>query len=806
MADQTTEVLNKGVYNAVNAENIPQEASSDALGWISTDDAIELSRGRILHGLEKNYKSHQKQTSFNKIIAAGESDANGKYHKVAQKFRTIDEEGTELIQKLDAVVLYKKPDTGVIPDGDTITISVQAEVTSKPSGTALISKVYTKDQWNNVKTGFFQATFASQYELDRETNYWIVAETSNGDDSNHINFGFVDSDVYTDGEFKFYSTASGWNNFTGDLAFHVMEESIVEGGVTGHHVSYKVNGDPVFLKKGGTAIQYYDENADAYFDLITGLTAEKDIAITDHTSLAGNFAYIGGQDGLWKVSVANPEAFTDVYDSAKNFKGKMFIDRSRMILWDREADRTGLYGSKIDPQDGTVYTTVAAESLGALGSTLYTGTLAFKAGGDKRTCFGLIVTASYLDGATTKTETFTDDYSGNLTSEVGGTGTINYMTGTFEVTFGKTTTTAPVVDYQWEDSTDGGIVDFTKSAPRQAAEGFVFRQDKGGDPILNVFVQEGKYISLKERSSYELTLGDDDTTATNIPFRDSIGMPYWKAGITSLDGVIFLNTANPDKPKLTILRRVSTASILEPVSLAEQFDFSLYNWDKCWMETYNEYIVFTGRNKDSDNNDVLFVYNARLNSMDILPFDVNTLVKAEGLLYAGSSVNHSVSKVLNGFDDDGSVVSNHWTSRNELFDTQSLKKLRRLQFRGRLSKEQKIKVSIQYDNDSFEEVGTILGDGSYVDRTISYAVGTAGIGTATVGGDSALTSSPFLLEIKLTRKPKFRGRKLKFEALGIGYASIDKFTDYDIIEYENKLPSKYRLKQNVSLDGESTDQ
>ena len=60
------------------------------------------------------------------------------------------------------------------------------------------------------------------------------------------------------------------------------------------------------------------------------------------------------------------------------------MNRGRMLLWDREKDKTGLYGSKIDPQSGSVYTSVSAESLGSSGSTEYSGTLAFKAGGSKR--------------------------------------------------------------------------------------------------------------------------------------------------------------------------------------------------------------------------------------------------------------------------------------------------------------------------------------------------------------------------------------------------------------------------------------
>lgn len=815
MAEQITELLNKGIYNLVNDENIPQEAASTALGWISNDDAIELSRGRILHGEEKTYRSNQKQTQQNATIAFGEDDNTGNNFYIAQKFRTKEETASETKQDINGVLVYKKQDTGSADDF-VVTLSIQADSSGDPSGSDLVSKTFTTTEWKNLGEGTIRAIFSSAYELDRGTDYWIVAKVATGDANNHPNLGYRDIDVYSEGQIKKFSTNSGWEEVTGDLMFHVLEETLVPGGVTGHHVSYKVNGSEVFFRKAGSGIQYYDENASMYVDVFStytngsGETLDIDpnepASFSDYTSLSGNFVFIGHKNGLWSISVANPQDFADLYDEAKNFRGRILIDRSRMLLWGREDDKTGLYGSKIDPQDGTVYTTVSNETLGSSGDTSYSGVLAFKAGGARRTCFGVSISADYTDGTETKTETFRDDYSGNLTSEEGGTGTINYMTGVYTVNFANTTTSDPQAGYQWEDATNGGIADFTKSTPRTASEGFIFRQDKGGDGIENVFIQEGKYVSIKERSSYELALSDDDSTASNLPYRDNIGLPYWKAGVSAQSGIIFMNTANLDRPTLTILQRSTVSSILEPVNIAEHFDFSEYLWDQCNMATYNEYIVFTGRTKNSDTNNTLFIYNPRFNSVDTVPFAINTLVKSNGLLYAGSSVNHSVSKILNGFDDDGSVVENYWESRNELYGSNNLKRLRRLRLKGLISKEQRIKVFISYDGDSFQQVGTIRGDASYVDNSVSYAIGTAGIGTSTIGGETSNVAYPFIIEIKLTRAPKFRGRKIRLEAEEIGYASINKITDYDILLYENKLPAKYRLKQNVSLDGDDTDQ
>lgn len=561
------------------------------------------------------------------------------------------------------------------------------------------------------------------------------------------------------------------------------------------HVAYKSNGDEVLFKKTGTTISYW--SGSAWVDTITGLNENDEYAFTNYTSLAGYFVYVGGRGGLFKICVANPGSYADVYEEAKNFKGKIRINDGRMLLWDRLKDTTGLYGSKIDPQDGTVYTTVSGEAIGSSGSTNYTGTLAFKAGGDRRTCFGVVFT----DG----TETFSDNYDGTLTGDAGGTGTINYMTGDYNVTFNAVTTGAVTADYQWEDSNDGGVTDFTKSSPRTAGQGFIFRQDIGGDPIQTVLIQDGDIYSIKERNSYKLTLTNDDTNATNELYRQDIGLPYWKAATETGAGIIFLNTANPDKPNLTTLQKTTSAATLEPIILIPQFDLSPYNWDDCYMATFGEYVLFTGKSKGSDVNDIVFVFNTRLNIIDKVPFNVNSMMKSNGVLYASSSVNQSVSKILNGFDDDGSVLNAYWVGRSELFGVQNLKRVKRFLFKGRIAREQYSKVYISTDNDAWEQIGTIRGDQSYVDLTNSYTIGSSGIGQSAIGGDGAEVAFDYQCEIHFPTT-KFRQRRIKFEPQGIGYFSVEKITDRRVMLYEDRIPKKYRQKQNVSLDGTQTDQ
>ena len=79
-------------------------------------------------------------------------------------------------------------------------------------------------------------------------------------------------------------------------------------------------------------------------------------------------------------------------------------------------------------------------------------------------------------------ETFVDDRNGNLIGSAGGTGTINYATAAFYVTFAVAPAGAQAItaNYYTEDATDDGILDFDASAGG-AGLGKVFRQDDGGE-------------------------------------------------------------------------------------------------------------------------------------------------------------------------------------------------------------------------------------------------------------------------------------------------------------------------------------
>lgn len=573
------------------------------------------------------------------------------------------------------------------------------------------------------------------------------------------------------------------------------------GSTTGFHKAYKVNGDTLLFCKRGTAIMYFDGTT--WQNCITGLSATDEYTFANYSSLAGAFVYINGPAAYYKVITANPASPINVYDATKNFYGYILIDKGRTLLWNRDKDKTGLYGSWIDRQNSTVYTTVTAEAIGALGSTAYSGTLAFKAGGTRRSMFGIVLSATTGVG----TETFTDDGLGVLTSNAGGTGTINYATGAYAVTFNAVTTGAVTADYLWEDSGDNGLTDFSHSATRLASEGFQFPQDEGGDAILAVLIgQDGAYYSLKEKSAYILSIDADDLGATNEVYRKEMGLPYFRAAISSDRGIVFMNTANPTKPEMMILEKSKVSLTVEPRELFQHFKFSDYVYDSASFNPYDRWIMVHCRTADSTTNNKILMCNVELNTVDIVAYSGKQSIQDGQLLYTADSVTYSVYSAFSGFDDLGSAIDAHWTGRDELLGyNDNLKKTRRLRFKGYIDPEQTVGVYMNLDKQGFQKVGSIWGGAGYVSTTDSQAIGGNFIGGAQIGGDSIADAYAYFMEIKV-RTGKYRKICVKLVPEGIGYFDFDYIEFWDTLLFEDRIPRAFRQKQRVSLDGQSTDQ
>jgi len=576
-------------------------------------------------------------------------------------------------------------------------------------------------------------------------------------------------------------------------------DNVGTGRITGLYVAKKADGTELIFRSRLKKIEYYNSTTELWVEVgtdILGTDANgEDVAFAEYATNAGNQLWFSSPNSsLFKIMIANPDDYTDMYDEAKNFKGKIKIKFNRMLLWGRVADKTGLYGSYVDVQN---YTKVSDENVGTGdGSDVtFNDTLSFKAGGTKRTCFGIIAT----DG----TETFTDDYNGVLTGSLGGTGTINYTTGAISLTFN----TAPVnsqaitATYQWEDSTNDGIADFTESGTRLAGEGFIFRQDDGGGDLQNVFSYKNIEYAAHTFKTWRLEITTDDTNASNLTYRDNMGIPYWRAGYEDGDGVYIIDDSDAKDPKFRVLQYESGSTEVIPKTISNDLELSNYRFDKSVVFGWGNYILFSCRTSGNTINDTVFVFNKLWNSWDKMEQFVSTFSIYGGTLIAGDSLSGNVYTLFSGFDDDDSLINNSYETNNSAFsallkDTKEtdsrLKKVKGFVVQGLIAKDQSLKVYMNLDNSGFVHIGTITGDEDYVDAGQAISIGSTTIGSREIGGGSDGVDAYNYKHKIAVRTDKFEKIKLKFEATGLGYCSVSSYVFHDLRLKSTRLPNKYR--------------
>jgi hypothetical protein len=467
------------------------------------------------------------------------------------------------------------------------------------------------------------------------------------------------------------------------------------GRVSGLCTGVKADGTEVLIRSRGRKVEYYSTATSLWVEIgsdVLPVAADgEDISFSLYQPLYGPEVHWNSPNtGPYKIKVANPGDYVSLYDSTKNFKGYIKIKQNRTFLWNRAGtgtvtDFTGLYGSYIDKDEATDFTAVTAEAIAGAGPTNYTGTLAFKAGDAKRTCFEVTFTDT--------SETFIDDLAGNLVGSAGGTGTINYTTGAFSVTFAVATVGAVTATYRWENATSTGICDFTKNGTRTAGQGFVFRQDDGSTPMQNLLGLGSTEYCMHRRKTWALTLSADDTEATNYLYRDRVGIPNMRAAVETGEGVYYIDDTDESDPHFRQLFLDAGSSEVLPRSISKArklegyiagINLADYRFNLSAATEYGDYILFACRHKDTAYNDTVFVYNKRIGTFDKLDYFVSCFAIYEGALMAGDSITNNVYTLFSGTDDDGSAIPNYWKSDLDDLDIENLKKTKRLVLGGEI--------------------------------------------------------------------------------------------------------------------------
>ncbi len=574
-------------------------------------------------------------------------------------------------------------------------------------------------------------------------------------------------------------------------------------GISGQITAKKANGHEVIFRSRGRKVEYYDEDVDTDWheigtDLLPAAAASDKVTFAKITTVTGPQVWFNSPNsGLHKIMVANPGSVTAMYDATKNYYGYIAIKDGAIWLWNayivgKVPDYVNIYRSYLANKSTADFTQISAEAIGGAGATR-TGTLAFKGAGAKRTCLEV----TFTDG----TETFVDDLNGVLVGSAGGTGTINYTTGAYSVTFAVAPGSPVTATYRWEDSSVEGLADFTFSGTRTAGQGFVLRQGDGGSPMQNIFGYAGKTYCLHKDISWVVTISADDLTITNLVYRSKVGIPNIFGGAETGEGIYYVDDTDKLDPQIRKLALDYAGSEVVPSSVSKKFSLNNekvgvnlygYNFDDCCMQDYGNLLLLSCASSGSTVNDTVFLVNKDTGAIDKLDYTVNLFSVFEGALIGGDSLSGNTYTLFSGTDDQSSGIDNEWDSNLDLLDTDRLKKNKRLVIEGNIGPDQEIEVYASLDRGNFVLIDSILGSGSYVDRTQSVNVGAYTLGRGEVGGGGdGISAYHYMKELDFNQD-KFQYVKLRFKAVALGWASISQFQYKDIRVKWQKIPSKYR--------------
>lgn len=550
-----------------------------------------------------------------------------------------------------------------------------------------------------------------------------------------------------------------------------------------------IDGTERFYRKISTKLQYWDPATESYVDVITGLP-EEDMSGDTYRTPAGSFLFLSSPNsGLYRINMANPTSYVDLYDNTINYKGYIRINRNRMYLWgdvsrinkDEVGNNAVLRLSYIDSD--WPYTAISGEALDtADGSSTYSGTFA----------------NALQAGRTVKIEhsqeTFLDNGMGVLSGDNGGSGTVDYTTGEWEVTFGGTAPGSGAItgDYSYETPNDTGITDFRYSATRIAKQGTFLFQGDSSDEIVDVLVYDNVVYAFHGQSIWSVNPSDDDETFNNKLYRRNAGLAARGAAYATGDGIIFIDDTD-EYPRFRALRYNAQGDVVEPQNMGEQLDLSQYDFTDGFVTSFGDYLMFVGRETGTTYNTTIFLYNTKWKVYDTMDGLYGSLQEYNGVLHGGSSVTEDVYKLFTGFSNDGNNLSAEYRGANWTLDTAKLKKVRRFVIEGYISVGQSLTIEIAYDNGQFVEIGTIAGDGSYAISSDHTQYGVTMYGSGVYGGgQDVVTANRYVKEFRISASPKFERAQIRIRTTGTGYASYQIWKYRDVRHSLKRVAKKFR--------------
>lgn len=411
--------------------------------------------------------------------------------------------------------------------------------------------------------------------------------------------------------------------------------------------------------------------------------------------------------------------------------------------------------------------------------------------------------SNYTAGGTAaKAEVLVDQRDGTMTGNTTGTGTINYATGAYSVTVPSviTNTLHSFAEYYYEVSTDadsgtansGAPFDFSYDIPRLAGQGLQLRQDAGGYLFQNVFNLYGDDYCFHSEASFKVTISaDDESEISNQPFLAKMGIPYWRGGFETSDGIVYVDATDPNDVQIRRLQLLDTATRAKPATISQKLDLSGYRFDKTAVFEWGQYYIIAGRTKASAVNDTAFMYHKIWKNWSIMDYRISCMETYQGGLVAGDSGSNNVFSLFNGISDEESNIPNAWVSGEDTLGVEGQKKVHRALLAGDIGVDQAIEFQLSQDNGDFVTVYTIRGDGSYVDKGHPITIGPNVLGSEMLGGGSDGIVAYHYRHEFIIHTDKFEKIKYRFVATGIGHASVSEVQFKDIRYKGRRAATKY---------------
>ena len=768
IVEKTIEKFNPGTIDTVDAEHVPDGAASSSLDWQNLGDRIELRRGSAPVGTESTAAG-----SCTGLFTAYKANGGAVvFRKCGQKLQYLDvgagatdwaETGTSIFPAAavndDASFAQYNPSAGN-----------QLWVSSPNSGlykVMLANPGSYQDMSDAVAN--FGGTFRMKISLGRMFAWGRPQDKT----------GFYGSYV----DQQSYGTASNEQDGTGD-------------GTTKSFSFTLGNRAP---RRTFFAVQV--SAASGTLTSITGITNATNAKITapGHGLTSGQQVIIQGIAGGTGTGTVSASAYTYTFTGS----GTHFTTQLAVGCQITVGSSVYTVASIASDTSLTVWQVITA----AVTGSAFTYTNMTNMNGQLATVTLVIDSANftvsidstgygvYTSGGTVgKVESFSDDYSGNLTSPAGGTGTVNYTTGAVSLTFALAPGTGALVlsTYQYEDAATHGIADFTHSTPRTAGQGFVFRQDDSGLEAQNSYTYNSIEYAFHRLRTWAVDIQTDDTQATNLPYRARIGISNWRGGVATGTGVYFINDIDQQNVKLQkiALNQFSTDTVPSDLSKVVQQDGTVlgmeldgYRFDRGCMEEYGDTIAIGCRTAASAVNNRLILYDKLTGTMSAHSLSPSCLAVVGSDLWMGDAASPNVYKIFSGYDDDNSTIaSNFWVGKSHAVAKLYVAKVRRLILRGLISAGQSLSVYASADGGPFGLVGTVSGTGSYVNRSSAQnvPVGMSPVGTVEVGQpEPTVPVYPYEHALKLALG-KLVHLQLRFVATGTGYVSVSRQRLYDI--------------------------